>query len=190
MGERVTNLVLNNYFNQPQSDLIEQPQEDSLDPDQQDDERDYWRDFQAFQKRPVFSSFDAMLSERRKVLQKHKDMREQAYLEYEQDFQEYLKLAQMESQIMQKFGKPVQETSLPEIITDLANFKIQWYMKRVDSQVKNKIFGQNTFDADVVQSNLDTRLLAAEVNNKVFMKTEEAKKLLFNSTKVEVENQM
>ena len=91
---------------------------------------------------------------------------------------------------MQKFGKPVQETSLPEIITDLANFKIQWYMKRVDSQVKNKIFGQNTFDADVVQSNLDTRLLAAEVNNKVFMKTEEAKKLLFNSTKVEVENQM
>lgn len=57
-------------------------------------------------------------------------------------------------------------------------------MKRVDSQVKNKIFGQSTFDADVVQSNLDTRLLAAELENKFIMKTEEAKKLLFNKQAV------
>ena len=58
-------------------------------------------------------------------------------------------------------------------------------MKRIDSGVKNKIFGKSTFDADVISNNLPTQLLAAEFENKLIMKTEEAKKMLFNR---EVEN--
>jgi hypothetical protein len=41
------------------------------------------------------------------------------------------------------------------MISDLAFYKIQWYKKRIDSQLKNKIYGQQTFDPDVIESNLD-----------------------------------
>jgi hypothetical protein len=42
---------------------------------------------------------------------------------------------------LDKLQRPPQDTSLSEIIGDLTSLKMQWYAKRIDSQVKEKIYG-------------------------------------------------
>ena len=72
-----------------------------------------------------------------------------------------------------KLQRP-QDTSLSEIISDYTFYKMQWYAKRFDSQVKEKIYGQQAFDPDIVSSSLDKQLIFNSLQSRLKQKTEEA----------------
>jgi len=60
------------------------------------------------------------------------------------------------------------------MVSDVTSFKFQWLKKRLDSEVKRKVFGQQTFDPDILQSTLDNSLLLSHLTQKLKRKTEEA----------------
>lgn len=61
-----------------------------------------------------------------------------------------------------------------DLISDLACFKMHWFAKRLDSEVKRKVFGQQAVEADVVESHLDSHLILGQLHDRLWQKTEEA----------------